>query len=294
MTNRSNDPQPGIFAPVPAQAGYLFLSREAGVKPAATRKAMATLAGLLKGQPHVAGFSAMLVASLGAAVSGLRAFPCFPAARVDLPVTQSDIWIWLRGKDQGALFHDMRALVAAVSGVLKVDDYFQAFRHLDGNDLTGYEDGTANPKGAKARKAAFAADGSSFVAVQRWEHRFERFDAMSLAARNAAMGRDLKTNEELADAPETAHVKRTEQESFDPEAFLLRRSMPWTRGPEAGLMFVAFGHSFDAFEAQLRRMSGADDGKVDGLFEFSRPLGGSFYWCPPSGADGLLDLSALG
>jgi porphyrinogen peroxidase len=46
-------------------------------------------------------------------------------------------------------------------------------------------------------------------------------------------------------------------------------------------MFVSFGHSFDAFEAQLKRMSGAEDGIVDGLFSFTRPLGGGYYWCPP-------------
>ena len=36
-------------------------------------------------------------------------------------------------------------------------------------------------------------------------------------------------------------------------------------GNEGGLVFVAFGHSFDAFEAQLRRMSGAEDGITDAL-----------------------------
>jgi hypothetical protein len=33
----------------------------------------------------------------------------------------------------------------------------------------------------------------------------------------------------------------------------VRRSMPWADAASEGLMFVAFGHSFDAFEAQLRR-----------------------------------------
>lgn len=58
-------------------------------------------------------------------------------------------------------------------------------------------------------------------------------------------------------------------------------------------MFLAFGHSFDAFEAQLRRMSGLEDGIVDGLYRISTPLTGGYYWCPPI-KDGRLDLSALG
>ncbi len=57
-------------------------------------------------------------------------------------------------------------------------------------------------------------------------------------------------------------------------------------------MFVAFGNSLDPYEAQLRRMVGADDGIVDGLFQFSQPLTGSYFWCPPM-AGGKLDLAAL-
>jgi len=56
---------------------------------------------------------------------------------------------------------------------------------------------------------------------------------------------------------------------------------------------VAFGHSLDAFEAQLRRMVGLDDGITDALFRFSRPVTGSYFWCPPV-RDGRLDLSAIG
>jgi putative iron-dependent peroxidase len=43
----------------------------------------------------------------------------------------------------------------------------------------------------------------------------------------------------------------------------------------------------------LRRMLGLDDGIVDALFTFSRPVTGGYYWCPPL-RSGKLDLSALG
>ena len=54
----------------------------------------------------------------------------------------------------------------------------------------------------------------------------------------------------------------------------------------------AFGFSRDAFEAQLRRMSGLEDGITDGLYRMSRPITGGYYWCPPL-KDGRLDLRAL-
>ncbi|MDC4226834.1 MAG: hypothetical protein MPW15_21955 [Candidatus Manganitrophus sp.] len=39
------------------------------------------------------------------------------------------------------------------------------------------------------------------------------------------MGRRLDTNEEIEDAPESAHVTRSAQESYHPPAFMVRRSI---------------------------------------------------------------------
>jgi len=73
---------------------------------------------------------------------------------------------------------------------------------------------------------------------------------------------------------------------------MLRRSMPWSSELNGGLQFVAFGCSFYAFEAQMKRMIGMEDGVIDGLFEFSQPQNGAYYWCPPARA-GRLNLDAL-
>jgi porphyrinogen peroxidase len=68
--------------------------------------------------------------------------------------------------------------------------------------------------------------------------------------------------------------------------------MPWNDGARAGLVFVAFGRSLDAYEAQLRRMVGEEDGIVDALFGFTRPVSGAYFWCPPV-KRGRLDLSRI-
>ena len=60
-------------------------------------------------------------------------------------------------------------------------------------------------------------------------------------------------------------------------AFMLRRSMPWSNGQRSGPVFVAFGRSFDAFEVQLQRMIGAEDGITDALFSFTRPITGAYF-----------------
>lgn len=80
---------------------------------------------------------------------------------------------------------------------------------------------------------------------------------------------------------------------FDPEAFMVRRSMPFATAAGSGLEFIAFVESLDRFERMMMRMVGSDDGIVDGLFAFSRPVTGGYYWCPAV-RDGRLDLSPLG
>ena len=287
--------QPAILMPIPSSARYLSFVATPG---ADLRGALQALSAFVDGRQSVAGLGASLVALMGASVPGLRSFPALQSTRLTIPSTPADLWLWLRGEDAGELFHRSRRIEAALAPAFEPVELVSAFRHGDGNDLSGYEDGTENPRDDEAVAAAIAGEaggapqGSSFVAVQRWVHRFDLFDAMSRNEQDAAIGRRRGDNEEIDDAPPSAHVKRTAQESFDPEAFVVRRSMPWSDGRRAGLMFVAFGRSFDAFEAQLGRMAGLEDGVEDALFRFTRPETGAYYWCPPV-RDGRLDLSAL-
>ena len=116
---------------------------------------------------------------------------------------------------------------------------------------------------------------------------------MTDAEQDNTFGRHRISNEEFDEAPESAHVKRAEQEAPTPEAHVLRRSMPWSDGSRAGIVFIAFGHSLEAYEVLLTRMSGAHDGIIDGLFGFTKPINGAYAWCPGM-RNGQLDLRALG
>jgi len=291
-----SEPQTAILAPLPALGRYLsFSARPQGELRAALR----ALAEFADGERLVVGLGESLVRALGRNVPGLHNFASAVGPGLELPATPAALWCWLRGDDRGDLVHLTRKVQAAVDGALALDQVIEAFRHGGGRDLSGYEDGTENPTGDAAMEAAFVAgqgkglDGASLVAVQQWLHDFGRFDAMSPREQDQTIGRRRSDNVELDDAPASAHVKRTAQESFEPEAFMLRRSMPWSEGVRSGLMFVAFGKSFDAFEVQLQRMIGAEDGITDALFRFTRPITGAYFWCPPL-RDGRLDLRALG
>jgi putative iron-dependent peroxidase len=246
----------------------------------------------------ILGLGEPLVRALGATIPGLRPFPAMAGAACSVASTQQALWIRVGADDRSAVFDRSEQMLALLESAFVLDDALDVFLYAGGRDLTGYEDGTENPKEQAAIDATLVAAGagfrhSSFVAVQKWVHDLRHFRTHPVERRNAIFGRRVDTNEEIDDAPESAHIKRTAQEDFDPPAFMVRRSMPWATGHEQGIEFVAFGESLDRYERALRRMVGHDDGIVDALFTFSHPVTGGYYWCPPVAGD-RLDLTLLG
>ncbi len=287
--------QPGILAGLSPLARYLTFSLIPGKKASDAIREVENLTDI---ENNVIGLGRSLVLAARSNINRLREFPHVTGAGIEIPSTPSALWMWLKGDDRGELVHRSRMLEHRLADYFQVVDVIDAFQYAEGRDMSGYIDGTENPTGEKAFDAAIlqgqgeGMDGSSFVAVQQWLHDLDRFDAFSQKEKDHIIGRRLADNEELEDAPPTAHVKRTAQESFDPEAYIVRRSMPWAEEQSTGLVFVAFGKSFDAFEALLTRMVGLEDSVSDALFKFTQPVSGAYYWCPPV-KDGRLDLSVI-
>lgn len=278
--------QPAILTANLKHASFLFFDLRHGVSPGDA------LAELTQG-PH----PDHLVVGLGATLLGPTVeLPPLPTVTtpVSVPSTPTALMLRVSGDDPGQVLHRERALIRSLTSFDLVDRV-DGFQFGANRDLSGYIDGTENPIDDDAVSVAFHVGpglrGSSVVVVQRWLHDLETFDGMSREQQDHTFGRNRDTNEELADAPSSAHVKRTAQEDFEPEAFLVRRSMPWRDSRGAGLVFVSFSATLDPFLALLRRMTGQEDGEVDALFSFTRPVTGGSWWCPPM-KDDRLDLSA--
>lgn len=289
-------PQSGILDPVPSHCRYM----EFTLAPGGDALPVLRTLSLAKHPPQmVVGFGYDLVKKMDQSIDGLRPFPALSAPDCTIPSTQADLWCAISGNEPGSIAQLSRAFQSQLSPSFQRARLTDGFKYREGRDLSGYIDGTENPEGDDATNAALLnhqnteLDGSSYVAIQKWVHDLNRFESFTQLERDHIIGRQISDNEELDDAPISAHVKRTAQESFSPEAFLVRRSLPWSDASGEGLMFVAYGNSFDAFEAQLNRMIGLEDGILDGLFQFSRPITGGYYWCPPV-IDGKLCLQAIG
>ncbi len=225
-----NQFQPGILQPPPLAARYLSFSL---ADPTRLRESLLDLAELVDGDSTVLGLGTSLCQQLHANIPPLKSAPAYSIAGIDIPATPGALWLWMRGSDRGELLHRCRHFEDCLLSTFELDQTVEGFHHGDNQDLTGYRDGTENPTGDEAIEVAFDQSNnpglhhSSCVAVQQWLHDFDRFALLDTTQKDFAIGRRLSDNEELDGAPASAHVRRTAQESFDPEAFLLRRSMPW-------------------------------------------------------------------
>lgn len=241
----------------------------------------------------VFGIGAPTVLALGRGIEGLRTFPALSGAGIGIPSTQEALCFLLSGPDRGVVFDWSQQIRELVGDAFVLADANDTFTYHGNKDLTRFEDGTENPKDDAAIEAAIREDGSSFLVLQRWVHDLVRFRSFASDEREMLIGRREESNEEIEDAPDSAHVKRSAQESYDPPAFMVRRSMPWANATQEGLEFVAHVESLDRYERVLERMVGHVDGIVDGLFAFSRPVTGGYYWCPPVAGE-RIDLALLG
>ena len=287
-----SDVQQGILTPIDSAARYLTFTMSNDGNVAA---ALAALREIVDGRDTVVGFGHALAAHLGHPVPGLTEFPAFAVKDRTLPATPADVGLAARRRSRRARAACAGDRTCAGAGVCVAGcgrrfPLFERSRPVrlrgrhgepEGDDAVAAAivTGQGAPTGELRRGPAMAArlrpDGAHSVGRHGQHHRRRRAD-----------------NEELDDAPEFAHVKRTAQESFGSRrSCCAARRRGRTRVARAST--VAFGCSFRAFDVQMRRMSGADDGIVDGLFRFTRPLTGAYFWCPPL-KDGKLDLSALG
>lgn len=203
------------------------------------------------------------------------------------PATQADLFIWLHGDARDELFARALAWRAALGSVGELARENHGFRFRDSRDLTGFVDGTANPKGDNRQQAALVPDGihagGSFVLAQRWVHDLAAFNALSVADQECVFGRTKADSVELAGSamPRDSHVARTDL----PGTAIYRRSAPAGGVGDAGLFFLAFSTDPARFSRLLQSMFGlAADGRTDRLLRYSKPVSGACYYAPPPAA----------
>ena len=204
------------------------------------------------------------------------------------PSTQHDAWVWIHGSEPDVTFEHARAAWLAVRDVACIASEQPCFVYRDSRDLTGFIDGTANPPPMDAPNVALVpmgqlGEGGSHVLVMRWIHDLDSFHAQTVQEQEHVIGRSKLTSKDLKAERLTpqAHIMRAQVHDGDKELEIYRRSVPYGTVAEHGLYFVGFSAERRRFDRILERMFGmGEDGIVDRLINFSRPVSGAFYFAP--------------
>ncbi|MFE4972537.1 Dyp-type peroxidase [Kitasatospora sp. NPDC056651] len=295
-----------VLSPLTSAAVFLVLTVRPGGE-AAVRELLPDLAGLRRavgfrapegGLTCVTGIGSDLWDRLfdGPRPASLHPFQEVAGARHRAPATPGDLLLHLRAERMDLCFELATRFLDRLSGAVTVADSVQGFAYFDDRDLLGFVDGTENPEGRAAERAALigAEDpeftGGSYVIVQKYRHDMDKWNALSVEQQEGAVGRTKLTDIELSDdaKPADSHVALTVITGPDGgERKIVRFNMPYAtfgsagRGGEAGTYFIGYAADPGVTEEMLRNMFvGRPPGTTDRLLDFSTAVTGSLFFVP--------------
>lgn len=221
----------------------------------------------------------------------LAPFPAIQGADVFAPATNVDLYIEIRSDRQDVNHIVTSKICELLADSVELIEQINAFRFLDGRDLTGFVDGTENPKGMHRREVALVASEQdehfakgSYLHVQRYQHNLTLWNKLPDAAQEDVYGRTKVNNVEYAseDKALTAHTKRTNLKDEQGKSIeILRQSMPYGDMKQQGLVFVSYCSTPDNFVAMLESMIlGDGHGNVDHLLDYTQALTGAAFFAP--------------
>jgi len=223
----------------------------------------------------------------------LRPFPSITHDDRSAPVFPLDLFIQIRC-DRSDINHLVsREVCLMLEDLAELTEETRGFNYLDNRDLTGFVDGTENPKGNNRQAVALVGDedkdfkGGSYIHIQRYVHDLTQWDKLKLKAQEDIMGRTKKENHEYSsfNKPKTSHIRRTGLKDDDGNAIeILRQSMPYGDMKEQGLFFISCCRTPLNFELMLESMIVGDEkGHYDHLLKYTQAVTGAAFFAPAVG-----------
>lgn len=220
---------------------------------------------------------------------GLRPFRALENGGRRAPSTGGDVLVHVTSALRDLTFDCVLEARTRLGDRVEVVEDVAAFRRKDARDLTGFIDGTENPKGDERAEWALVTDedpefaGGSYVFTQRYVHDLAKWSQLTVAAQEGVIGRRKPDSEELSDElkPDTSHAARSNLQVDGEELKIVRQSLPYGNTTEHGLFFIAYCRTPDIPEQMLARMVGTSgDGISDRLLDFSHAVSGAHFFAP--------------
>jgi putative iron-dependent peroxidase len=210
------------------------------------------------------------------------------------PATPGDLLFHIRAARMDLCFELATQIMHRLAGAVTVADEVHGFRYFDERDIIGFVDGTENPVGQAAVKAAIIGDedpafaGGSYVIVQKYLHDMNAWNALPTEQQENVIGRTKLADIELDDSvkPTYAHNALTTITQDGEEIKIVRDNMPFGNvgNDEYGTYFIGYARSPAVTELMLRNMFiGRPEGNYDRLLDVSRAVTGGLFFVPPAG-----------
>jgi putative iron-dependent peroxidase len=215
-------------------------------------------------------------------------FPDMKSEDRNAPSSPGDLFIQIRA-DRVDICHAIGTeIVQLLQPHVDLYEEISGFRYLEGRDLTGFVDGTENPRGMHKHEVAIVGDedpdfsGGSYIHVQRYRHNMHKWQLLAVNRQEQVIGRSKTDNLEFASEDKAAfsHTKRTNLKDDNGKSIeILRQSMPYGDMAVQGLYFISCAKSPKPFTQMLHNMIFADEkGNYDSLLDFtSAETGGAFF-----------------
>lgn len=199
-----------------------------------------------------------------------------------MPATQHDLVLWFTSSAYDYIFDFTRDAVHALAKVARIADETASWPYHGNHDLTGFIDGTENPKLTEAAEFVLVPDGKpgtagSVLLLQKWPHDAAKWEALPVRKQELVIGRTKADSIELDPKPADAHAAKTDQDKFGK---ILRRNMPYGEYSNHGTMFVGFAADQARLSKMLESMAGLIGGQRDALTFYTKPVTGAYYFVP--------------
>ena len=222
----------------------------------------------------------------------LRPFEAIRAGNRHAPSTPGDILIHLRAERADLAFDLAARLIAGLGPAVVPIDEVHGFRSFDARSILGFVDGTENPQGEAADAAAFIGDedaafaGGSYVLAQKYLHRMDAWNALSIPEQEQVFGRTKIDDVEMDDAvkPSNSHIAlNVITDDAGEELKIVRANLPFgqpSRG-EFGTYFIGYARDPAITLRMLSNMFiGDPPGNYDRLLDFSDAVTGTLFFAP--------------
>jgi len=218
---------------------------------------------------------------LGDIPQGFSDYKHLKGALGDFPYTGGDLFLHIKSNHMDMCFLFGKVFLGSIdecveefTDILGFD--FLVGRNGLGRDLTGFEDGTANPKGPFERGSAALITsshiGGSFFITQKWVHNLKSFEKLPISHQENIIGRTKEESLKIKPRPPQSHVALTDVNKLR----IVRQSLPFGNLKHHGLFFIAYSNDCAKFDIMLNNLANS----TEGLMEFSKCETGNYFYAP--------------